>query len=216
MKRPLYYANEQRFQARLIGNRDAKTVIDEVISAFECTAPDDGCIYLSSEITTGKRYYDLLRRHGARSAEELRQRLGSDFERAWEQLKRENLVEGHTFFDLMHSQGYTCLINPGPFFAEGWHQEHYLYLWEWIIVHKCRESRFNIGWNYSNGCTLEYAISLRKGIPRLYPDGRALECSDAIRQIEYALSDLEASGIRPSILRENLNRIIDAASIFTR
>jgi hypothetical protein len=216
MSRPLYYASEEKFRVKSILDRNAKTVIDEVISAFQCAAPDDGCIYLSSEITTGKRFYDMLRHYGVRSKEELRRLLGSNYEIAWDNLKCENLAEGFAFFNLMYSEGHRLLINPGPFFAGGWEQEHYLYLWEWVIVNKCYETRFNAGWNYSNGCTLEYAISLRKGIPRRYPDGRLLEPSDAIGQIEDAVAELEGHGIPVPGLRENLERIIDAAKVLTR
>src|SRR5438093_12485684 len=189
MNRPLYYASEEKFSVKRIRDRDATVVIEEVISAFECAAPDDACIYLSGEITTGKPFYDLLRHHGVRSKEELRRLAGVNYQMVWNKLKEQNLSEGLVFFNSMYSQGHRFLINPGPFFAEGWEQEHYLYLWEWIIVNKCKETRFNSGWNYSNGCTLEYAISLCKGIPRRYRDGRPLEPSDAIQQIEYALRD---------------------------
>lgn len=181
--------------------------INEVVSAIECVAPEDGCIYLSSEITTGKRFYDLLRRHRVRSKDELKDRLGSEFRWIWQEHTAENLAQGRAFFERMHTQGYRDLVNPGPFFAPGWEQEHYLYLWEWVIVHKCCEARFNSGWNYSNGCTLEYAISLRKSIPRLHPDGRALEPREAIAQIETAMADLAASGIEAPKLGANLERV---------
>lgn len=211
-KRPLFYSSE-RFHVSTICGQPAIEAISEVISAFQCTAPEDGCMYLSSEITTGKRFYDLLRRHGVRSKEELKQKLGSDFSQTWRGLMDENLAQGHAFFDHIHALGYRNLINPGPFFAMGWEQEHYLYLWEWIIVNKCCETRFNSGWSYSNGCTLEYAIGLRKGIPRRHPDGRSLEAAKAIVQIEAALADLDASGIDAPTLRLNLQRIREASQM---
>ena len=208
-ERRLYYATAD-FQVSIIGGRPAMEAIREVISAFECIAPEDGCIYLSSELTTGKRFYELLRQHGVRSKDELKAKLGEEFPRIWEKLKKQNLAQGCAFFDSMNAQGYRNLINPGPFLARGWEQEHYLYLWEWIIVHKCGETRFNSGWSYSNGCTLEYAISLRKGIPRRHPEGRPLEAADAIAQIEPALADLDNSGIDAPALRLNLQRIKEA------
>jgi hypothetical protein len=193
-----------------VSDRPAMEAITEVISAFECICPDDGCIYLSGEITTGKRFYDLLRRYGVHSRDELKAMLGSEFNRVWQDLMKENLAEGHAFFDRMHGQGHKDLVNPGPFFAKGWEQEHYLYLWEWVIVHKCREARFNSGWNFSNGCTLEYAISLRKGIPRLHADGNLLEPSEAILEIERTVHLLDSEGFDTEKLRLNLQRIKEA------
>jgi len=206
----LYYSKEN-FQVATICGRPALEAIREVISAFECIAPDDGCIYLSGEITTGKRFYNLLREYGVHSKEQLKEKLGSNFQQVWKKLMDENLVEGHAFFQKMHEGGYRNLINPGPFFAKGWEQEHYLYLWEWVIVHKCCETRFNSGWNYSNGCTLEYAISLRKSIPRRHKDNRILDAAEAIGQIEAALADLSTAGVDATTLRLNLQRIKDAA-----
>jgi hypothetical protein len=210
-KRPLYYATEN-FHVPMICGRPASEVIAETISAFECFAPEDSCIYLSSEITTGQRFYSLLREHGVRSRDELKQKLGVSFQQAWKHLMDQNLFAGQTFFQEMNQGGHRNLINPGPFFAKGWEQEHYLYLWEWVIVHKCCETRFNSGWNYSNGCTLEYAISLRKSIPRRHKDNRSLDATEAIALIEAALADLGTTGIDTPALRLNLQRIKEAAS----
>lgn len=209
VERHLYYATEE-FRIPLICGRPAIEAIREVISALECIAPEGDCIYVSSEITTGKRFYDLLRKHSVRSKEELKEKLGANYPQAWKDLMDQNLAEGRAFFQRMYAEGHRNLINPGPFFAKGWEQEHYLYLWEWVIVHKCSQTRFNIGWNYSNGCTLEYAISLRKGIVRQHNDARPLEPSEAIAQIRAALADLNASGIDAPTLRTNLQRIKDA------
>jgi hypothetical protein len=209
-ERRLYYATGD-FRSSAINGRPAKEVIREVIGAFECASPVDGCVYLSGELTTGRRFYELLRRHGARSKQELKRRLGDAYERAWRDLMEENLAHGRTFFHKMHSDGHRNLINPGPFYARGWEQEHYLYLWEWVIVHSCREVRFNSGWNYSSGCTLEYAIGLRKGIPRLHPDGGPLDAPEAVAEMEAALRDLDSSGIDAPDLRVNLQRVQDAA-----
>src|SRR5437667_7426712 len=149
--RALYYATEE-FQVPMICDRPAKEAIAEVISAFNCFAPEDDCTYLSSEITTGQRFYELLTHHGVQSSEELKKKLGSEFPRIWQELMKENLAQGYAFFDWMHAQRFRNLIHPGPFFARGWHLDHYLYLWEWVIIHKCCETRFNRGWNYRNGC----------------------------------------------------------------
>ena len=205
-KRQLYYAPSQ-FQVEEIYGRPAKEVVDEVTSAFDCYAPEDDCIYLSSEITSGERVFDLLRKHGASSREHLKEKLGGIYDELWNELMDGNLAEGRAFFERTHSEGHRNLINPGPFYARGWTQEHYLYLWEWVIVHKCKEARFNSGWNYSNGCTLEYAISLRKGIRTLGEDGRPMKAEDATKRIEHALDEYDEAGIDATSIRKNLQRI---------
>jgi hypothetical protein len=99
------------------------------------------------------------------------------------------------------------VINPGPLVAPDFDQQHYLYLWEWIIIRKAYEAQFNEGWEYSNGCTLEYAIAARKGIPRRDHLGNALELPEAVRRVERAVAELRRDGMNADKLDLNLSRL---------
>jgi hypothetical protein len=201
----LYYGTEE-FTSPEFENRK---VIDEIkmsMSAFDCMLPDDAGIYCSSDITTGKRfYYEVLKAHGVRSEDELKEKLGpDDFKRVQTDLIQFNVARGVEFAEKLRERGLINVVTPGPYFAKGFDQQHYLYLWEWFIIKKIYEARFNFDWEYSNGCTLEYAIAARKGIPRLDHEGNRIELESAIERVEAAVRDLNAHGFVIPKLRHNL------------
>ena len=201
----LYYGTEE-FTSPEFENRK---VIDEIkmsMSAFDCMLPDDAGIYCSSDITTGKRfYYEVLKAHGVRSEDELKEKLGpDDFKRVQTDLIQFNVARGVEFAEKLRERGLINVVTPGPYFAKGFDQQHYLYLWEWFIIKKIYEARFNFDWEYSNGCTLEYAIAARKGIPRLDHEGNRIELESAIERVEAAVRELNAHGFVIPKLRHNL------------
>lgn len=201
----LYYATEEFASPEFTSRK----VIDEIkmsMSAFDCMLPDDAGIYCSSDITTGKRfYYEVLKTHGVRSEDELKEKLGpDDFKRVQTDLIQFNVARGVEFAEKLRERGLINVVTPGPYFAKGFDQQHYLYLWEWFIIKKTYEARFNFDWEYSNGCTLEYAIAARKGIPRLDHEGNRIELDSAIERVEAAVNDLGTKGFVISKLEHNL------------
>jgi hypothetical protein len=201
----LYYGTD-KFALPAFENRK---VIDEIkmsMSAFDCVLPDDAGIYCSSDITTGKKfYYEVLKPHDVRSEDELKEKLGPDeFKRVQTDLIQFNVNRGVEFAEKLRERGLINVVTPGPYFAKGFDQQHYLYLWEWFIIKKIYEVRFNLDWQYSNGCTLEYAIAARKGIPRLDHEGNRLELAPAIETVEEAIDQLKADAFMISKLENNL------------
>ncbi len=202
----LYFGTTDTFEVPEFQNRRVIDEIQMVMSAFDCVLPDDTGIYCSSDITTGKRFYfEFLLSHRVRSDEELKQQVG---EEKHKELKNEliqaNVDRGLGFTEKLRERGLTNLVNPGPFFARGFDQQHYLYLWEWVIIKKIYQVYFNENWQYSNGCTLEYAIATRKGIPRFDNLGNDLPLAQAIPMIEAAADELKAQGLIVSKLEHNL------------
>ncbi|MEK6323368.1 MAG: hypothetical protein AABN33_17145 [Acidobacteriota bacterium] len=201
----LYYGTDQ-FEVPEFKNRKVIDEIKMVMSAFDCMLPDDAGIYCSSDITTGKRfYYEVLKTYGVRSEDELKETLGGElFKQVQTALIERNVERGVEFTEKLRERGMINVVSPGPFFARGFDQQHYLYLWEWFIIKKIYETRFNDDWQYSNGCTLEYAISTKKGIPRLDHEGSPIELDQAILKVEAAVVDLKREGFLTSKLESNL------------
>jgi len=186
-----------------------RRVMDEIemtMSAFDCVLPDDAGIYCSSDITTGKRfYYEVLKTNGVRSEDELKEKLGpDDFKRVQTDLIQFNVARGLEFAEKLRERGLINVVTPGPYFAKGFDQQHYLYLWEWLIIKKIYEARFNFDWEYSNGCTLEFAIASRKGIPRLDHEGNRIELESAIERVEATVAEISANGFVIPKLEHNL------------
>ncbi|HBB95088.1 MAG TPA: hypothetical protein DC054_06830 [Blastocatellia bacterium] len=202
----LYFGTDQ-FDVPEFQNRKVIDEINMSMSAFDCMLPDDAGIYCSSDITTGKRfYYEVLKRHEVRSEDELREKLGAEeFKKVQTDLIQANVARGVQFAEKLRERGKINVVTPGPYFAKGFDQQHYLYLWEWFIIKKIYEVRFNHDWEFSNGCTLEYAIAAKKGIPRLDHEGNLLDLNVAIERVGTALEELKAEGFVTRKLAHNLD-----------
>lgn len=201
----LYYGTDE-FAVPEFQNR---RVIDEIkmsMSAFDCMLPDDAGIYCSSDITTGKKfYYEVLKKYEVRSEQELKEKLGDEeFKKVQTELIQSNVARGTAFAEKLRERGLINVVTPGPYFARAFDQQHYLYLWELFIIKKIYEVRLNDDWEYSNGCTLEYAIAAKKGIPRLDHQGRTLEIEKAIEKVEGAINELRAEGFVITKLEHHL------------
>src|ERR1700683_406185 len=191
----LHYGTDD-FDAKEFQHRKVIDEIKMVMSAFDCVLPDDAGIYCSSDITTGKSfYYDFLDGYGVRSEDELIEGLGIEgLNDAKNELIQRNIARGVAFSEKLRERGLINVVAPGPFFAKGFDQQHYLYLWEWFIVKKIYQAWFNEDWHYSNGCTLEYAIATAKRIPRNDHEGGTLPREKAISMIEDAYAELKERG----------------------
>lgn len=202
----LYYGTDD-FALPAFENRKVIDEINMSMSAFDCMLPDDAGIYCSSDITTGKKfYYEVLKPHGVRSEDELKEKLGAEeFKRVHTDLIQFNVARGIAFAEKLRERGLINVVTPGPYFAKGFDQQHYLYLWEWFIIKKIYEVRLNFDWQYSNGCTLEYAIAARKGIPRLDHEGNRLELEPAIEMVEAAVKELKDGGFVVGKLESKLH-----------
>jgi hypothetical protein len=192
-----------------------RKVLDEIkmlMTAFDCVVPDDSAVYCSGDVTTGRRFYRILREHEVASGDELKVKLGdAACKELLDDLVRRNIERGIAFAENIRRRGHANVINPGPLSAPDFEQQHYLYLWEWIIIRKAREVQFNEGWEYSSGCTLEYAIAARKGISRRDHLGEPLELPQAIGRIERAVAELKHEGLRAEMLELNLSRLKELA-----
>ncbi|HEV2799869.1 MAG TPA: hypothetical protein VGW12_05195 [Pyrinomonadaceae bacterium] len=203
----LYYGTPD-FKVAEFARRSVLDEIKMLMTAFDCVVPDDSAIYCSGDVTTGRRYYRILREHGVASSEELKDKLGAGgCKEVFDELIRHNIARGLAFTEKVRQRGHTNVINPGPLVAPDFDQQHYLYLWEWIIIRKAFEAHFNEDWEYSNGCTLEYAIAARKGISRRDHLGNALDLPEAIQRIERAVTGLKQAGLRVTTLELNLSRL---------
>jgi hypothetical protein len=201
----LYYGTED-FEVSEFRSRKVIDEIKMLLSAFDCMIPDDAGVYCSSDVTTGRGlYFELFRENGVGSEEELKDKLGASlYKQAKSELIRRNIERGVEFTEKIRQRGINNLINPGPLYAEGFEQQHYYYLWECVIIKKVYKIFFNEGWEYSNGCTLEYGIGYRKGIPLLDHLGDELTLAAAKHKVEQAVAELRARGIRFDKLERNL------------
>jgi hypothetical protein len=181
------------------------------LSAIDCVLDGGKAIYCSSELTSGRRLYVALGARGVTSEDELKERLGKEQYGEWRQKNVMNINKSWAskFANFVrHSQNDgTLIINPGPLSDPKWGQDEYLAFWEELIRTRVREVRFNQNWQFSNGCTFEFAVALDASIPTLDSHEYELGADEAVESVEKAAAELEREGFDVPKLRTNLERL---------
>jgi hypothetical protein len=176
-------------------------------SSLDCVLNGEKGIYASSELTTGRRAYDLVRQHGAQSVHHLREMLGDDPHRSL--ILDRNCEEAGEFARRLRAKlgAGELVITPAPFEAPGWSQAEYLHFWETLIRTRVKAVYFNEAWQYSNGCTFEFAVACEAGVPTFDADGEPLPLERAIGLVEAAVRELEDRGLQVPRLRLHVERL---------
>jgi hypothetical protein len=180
------------------------------MSAIDCLLHGGDVIYCSSELSSGFRLYEAMRQHHVKTAAELKERLGDKWYE--DNIRKVNVRSGTDFADAVRaaSPDRTIAITPAPFSAppwdKPWSQPEYLYFWEKLLRTRVKSVWFNLNWQYSNGCTFEFAVAHDAGLPTFDHGGQILSRSTGIELIGGAVQRLEREGFDTSKLRENVER----------
>lgn len=187
----------------------SRTYDEEVkiaLSAIDTLLHGEKAVYASSELTTGRRLYSLFKEYGVESREELSATMGEDDYRS--QIWDPYVAEAEELASrLRRHLGGELVLTPAPFVAPGWSQPEYLEFWETLIRTRLQAIYFSVDWEYSNGCTFEFAVAHDAGLPTFEESGRPLSCNDGRAKIVAAITELEAQGFSVPGLRENLVRL---------
>lgn len=180
--------------------------VASALSAFDCALNGRKAMYASSELTTGRRLFQLMREAGVKTAQELRVQLGEEEyrRRLWDPNLAEALDFARQVGDLA---GGAPVLTPAPFIAPGWTQEEYLALWETVIRTRVAELYFGPDWEYSHGCAFEFSVAWEEGLPTRDAAGRPLSRAVGMALISAAVTDLESQGFDVPGLHLSLARL---------
>jgi len=178
------------------------------LSAMDCVLNGEKAIYASSELTTGRRLYALMREAGVRDRQELHRKLaeGGWKQRIWDP----NFAEARELARVVRARsGGALVLTPAPYVASGWSQPEYLTLWETVVRTRISRVVFGRDWQYSNGCAFEYGVALDAGIPVFDEDGTPVPLEKGRALIAAAAAEIEADGFDASDLRRCLAYLPD-------
>lgn len=161
-------------------------------------ADNPGWFYVSTPMTTGKRYLDHIRKNG----------LGG---------KTTNILEANIARSKEVTESVKLLhpgcsiINPTQWTYEGYESNDYLAFWVMVISRYCSKIFFVDDWEYSSGCAYEFLVAQKcmhrtDGKPPItcYDErGNALTLKDGIRLIKSAI---KAS--KPSVSTDFLEKVL--------
>jgi len=196
-----YEPSDSRF------TRHYREEVEMAFSAIDCVLCGERAIYGSTELTTGRRLYDVLREFGLPTAAALKEKQGRDAftTRVW----NPNCSAALRFAEEIRRscQSRTLVITPAPFTAPGWTQPEYLAFWETLLRTRIQQVWLNRNWQFSNGCTFEFAVAVDAGLPTADHDGHALSVDRAIDLMTGAIATLKSENFDTSSLEVNLERI---------
>jgi hypothetical protein len=180
--------------------------VEMVLSGIDCVIQRDRALYCSSELTSGFSVYQALRERGLKTAAELKTQMGEAWYTA---IWNPNVKSSVDFAEAVRAglSDKTVVITPGTFSALDWTQVQYLAFWETLLRTRIKSVWFNRNWQFSNGCTFEYAVALDAGLPTFDQGGNVLDREAGIQQMRIAIQGLEWEGFDTSKLRENLERL---------
>jgi hypothetical protein len=189
-------------------SKSARTYAEEVemvFSAIDCVLNRERAIYCSSELTSGLRVYQALLQNHLKTSGELKLKMSP----VWAEIFSVNINAANEFAKFVRSSvsDNTMVITPAPFTAPGWSQPEYLAFWETLIRTRIESVWFNREWQFSNGCTFEFAVAREAGLPTFDHDGKSLDRTAGITAIESAIQRLDAEGFDTSKLQENLDKL---------
>jgi hypothetical protein len=186
--------------------------VQMIFSAVDCLLNGEKGMYCSSELTSGLRLYQALRQHGVNSRPELENLLDEGWFETNIFQRNVHLAREFAKDIKAHLDQHSMIITPAPFVAQGWDQTEYLSFWEVLLRTRVKAVCFNENWQYSNGCTFEFAVALDAGLQTFDHRGQPLERDQATGLIDRAVVELAAESFDTLKLRQNLAFILTAGS----
>lgn len=157
-------------------------------------------VYFSTPITTGQTFLQ------------------------WRRQTRDTLPKGHPDYDALHRTNVIIkniervrpvvadlrrryatqlVINPSELAPiSGWEQNDYHNLWCEVLTQYAEKAIFADGWQYSDGCALEFAAAVGAGILTLNEDLRPITSAQGVRFMADALREMTAVGAATPLLRQ--------------
>lgn len=184
---------------------DPKEVTEQILSAV----PARSATYISGEITTGLKFYQLLRTLGIEDVTNLSTAEEARLRESLSDLLKKNVSRMKTFAEQLHSvEPSARLINPGEIAVSDWSQEDYLTLWSRVIRWGVRRIYFLDGWEYSNGAAMEYCLGAELGLELLDEHTKVLYADEGLRLLRQAVEHLRRMGFDAPKLEECTRKLI--------
>jgi hypothetical protein len=169
-------------EAKLVGaSNELADALDSFASCFGLER--DNVAYVSTPITTGKRYYDWLQAYSPDAA--------SDFDRDHaREVIAVNQESARALVELSRRHLDKVVIDPTPLEAPHWTQLQFHAFWTRLITDYAGTVVFNDGWEYSTGCCYEFAAAVNARARLLDDNLSPLPCAAALKLAKRAVERL--------------------------
>jgi len=184
-----------------------------LFTAMECVLNGENAIYCSSELTSGLRAFNEMRKQRVKTSAELKDKLGSEW---FPKIFGPNIDLANKFAETVRraEDGEMLVITPAPLKVEDWGQPEYNGFWTELLHSKRIESvRFNEDWQYSNGCTTEFVEAQAAEVHTLDMKREIITRDAAIELITAAIKKF--ADLDTSLLQQNLDRLVATRTLRT-
>jgi hypothetical protein len=175
-------------EAELLGS--ASRLADVLDSFGACLGLERGGVaYVSTPITTGRRFYDWLQTSGYTPDS------GSVFQQAHaSEVIAVNTASAQALVMMVRRRFEKTVVDPTQLDVPFWTQDDFHAFWTRLITDYVGVAVFNDGWEYSTGCCREYAAALNAGATSLDANLSVLPPNVALMLTERAVERLRADG----------------------
>jgi len=135
--------------------------IKNCINIYKTLTKKDRIIYLSTPITTGKRFVEWYDNFGKEPYSTKEYHLSH-----YMNVVKKNKNEAKDYAESIYERTNNVVVNPAEFEAE-FSQAEYMLLWTEFIKEFTSKIVFAPDWAYSNGCLGEFITALSNKVPRL-------------------------------------------------
>lgn len=181
-----------------------KEDLDLYVAVLSSVIEGRSAIYVSGPINTGLRFNSWYLEAGR-----FLDSKSGDYLRA----HRKNVVNPNigkikTIAHRMRRAEHLQVIEPTSFEVPYWVQDDYRYFWGQVIARYVCKVTFLAGWEYSKGCSYEFAVAAMAGIPTFSECRDSLALRSGREMIQAAVRNMKAIGIKPDFNGEVL-RVLD-------
>jgi hypothetical protein len=171
-------------------------VADSLVEAMDAVLHDHrDAVYVSTPITTGRQFVAWWQDRGCRLPED-----DPGYQAEFGQVVADNIAAVRPLIERVERDlAGRPVIDPtrlGP--IAGWQQSDYHAFWVRVIHRYVRTVVFADGWEYSSGCSLEFAAAVADGLQTLDAELRPLSREAGQARLLAAATELDQAGLGAS------------------
>lgn len=152
--------------------------------------------YLSVPLTTGRAYIELRARKAKTGEGD-----AGEFQAERRRTVENNRRRAHEAAKRLRSSVRGMVIDPSRMIdVPGWEQPDYHAFWTSVIDSFAQEVFFLDGWQYSVGCTIEFSVAVKLGLPTLTTEFGTLNAAIGRELVHAAIQEYAKLGLDPKPL----------------
>jgi len=166
--------------------------VEEIAALLKCVTGNESAAYVSVPITTGKRFLEWYKDRG-------RLLKNTEYSEAhFREVIKPNMDDAQEFISHIRATHECIVIEPTALTIDCWSQNDYNKFWKTVIERYISKVYFGDGWYLSKGCTMEFMVAFKKGIPTYKQNKKHLTAKEALDLIQTGIGEYNLLGLDAS------------------